>query len=117
MPQLTDEQQRMLKRIYLAKGDALEATIAKALVARGYEDAEAQAAAKRCANKVWRNSAGSGAAAGVLLGTVFTPVVGAIAGSSFGSVVGYHTFLHSSACGTVREGLLDESVELLNMGH
>ena len=113
---LTEEQKDIVKQLYRAKGDVFEAVIVERLVDRGIPEDEARRAARECSNRIWRNSMTSGALTGVLIGTVFTPVVGAFAGSSMAAFVGYQTLLTSNACRDVRDWDLNLAIQRLNSG-
>jgi hypothetical protein len=113
---LTDSQKETLRRIYFAKGDVFEAFMVDGLIARGIDENEAREAARQCSNRVWRNSMASGAFAAVVLGSLYTPFVGAIAGSSLAGIVGFQTLLHSEACSQVRDGDLQSAIRKMNAG-
>lgn len=91
-----------VRRLYLAKGDAVEAAIVEGLVRRGVSEENAMAAARECSSRIWRNGMMSGAATGVIVGAIGTPVAGAFAGGAMATIAGYHTFLHSDACRDAR---------------
>lgn len=110
------ERMRIVKDLALAKGDVLETIMVERLLERGLDPEMARAAARECSNRIWRNAFGSGSVAMLLLGTVFTPVVGGIAGSSFGVSVGLYTFLTSEACTVVRDDDLHTAARKLIAG-
>jgi hypothetical protein len=114
--ELTESQMQALKKMYQAKGDALEALMFDRLVQRGIDEEAARKAARECSNRIWRNGMASGAFAGVVLGSIFTPVVGGFAGSSLAVYVGWQTLLQSNACSEVREWDLQNAVKQLNSG-
>src|SRR4051812_36101929 len=91
-----------LRRMFLAKGDAVEAAIAEGLVRRGVDEQDATDAARECSNRIWRNSMAAGAVTGVIVGAIGTPVAGVVAGGSMATIAGYHTFLQSDACRRAR---------------
>jgi hypothetical protein len=111
--ELTDAQKQQLRQLFLARGDAI---IANRLIERGIDEDAVHEAARRCSNRIWKNSMASGALTGVLLGTIFTPVVGGIAGSSMAALVGFQTLLHSEACRDVRDWDLQIAVRQINSG-
>ena len=94
--------QETIRRLYLAKGDVVEAAIVEGLIRRGVTEASAQGAARECSNRMWRNGMLTGAMTGVIVGAIGTPVAGAFAGGSMAAIAGYYTFLHSDACREAR---------------
>ena len=114
--ELTEEQKQTLRNLYYSKGDVLQAAMVERLVARGVDEDEAVQAARICSNRIWRNSMASGAFTGVVLGALFTPVVGGVAGSSMATLVGFQTLLHSDACRGVRDWDVQRAVDQLNAG-
>ena len=89
--ELTEEQKQTLRNLYYSKGDVLQAAMVERLVARGVDEDEAVQAARICSNRIWRNSMASGAFTGVVLGALFTPVVGGVAGSGSSAAFGGST--------------------------
>jgi hypothetical protein len=114
--ELTDSQKQALRQMYLSKGDALESLMVSRMMDRGVDEESAHRAARECSNRIWRNSMASGAFAGVILGTIFTPVVGGVAGSSVGVVVGWHTLIQSNACAEVRDFDFQGSLREVQLG-
>ena len=110
--ELSESQRAALRALYLARGDALEALMIDRLVARGVDEDRARAAARSCARKIWQNSLLSGGATTLIVGTLFTPAVGAIAGSSMAVLAGWETLLTSDSCETVRDADLTRAAEL-----
>lgn len=114
--QLTEEQKQQLRILFAAKGRAFEQTIEANLIARGIDAFSAHSAGMQCSRRVLINSMTSGAFAAIVLSALYTPVVGATAGISIGSVVGFYTLLQSPHCSAVRDGLLLNHVDALNRG-
>jgi len=114
--QLTDSQKQALRQMYLSKGDVFESLMVTKMMDRGVNEQTARSAARECSNRIWRNSMASGAFAGVVLGTIFSPVVGGFAGSSVAGVVGWQTLLQSNACAGVREFDFQNSLRQFQLG-
>jgi hypothetical protein len=114
--ELSEKQLSTLRQLYLSKGDALEAAMVEGLTSRGIEEDRARAAARACSNRIWRNGTLSGATTAVLLGSIFTPVVGAVAGGSMAGFAAWQTLLHSESCAEVRDVDLRMAVEQLSIG-
>ena len=114
--ELTAEQKQKLRVLFATNGKAFEQTIEANLIARGIDAFSARTAASQCARRIMLNSMASGAFVGIILGALYTPVVGVTAGTSVGGIVGFHTLLQSPQCSTVRDGLLLNHVDALNRG-
>ena len=113
---LSNEQIATLRQLYLAKGDVLEAAMTERLINRGIDEESARSAARQCSRKILTNSLAFGGAAAIVLGSLFTPVVGGIAGGSLAGIVGWKTLLTSQSCETVRDFDLQLAVDNLNNG-
>jgi hypothetical protein len=113
---LSAQQIGVLKQIYRAKGDLLEAAMAERLISRGVDEETARSAARKCANKIWKNGMLSGAATTVVLGSLFTPVVGGIAGGSMAALAGWKTLLHSNACAPIRDDEVTSAAAIVARG-
>lgn len=97
-----DDFMEALRRLYIAKANALEAAMAQGLIRRGVSEAEAHAAARECSVRMLRNGVITGAVTTVIVGAIGTPVAAAFAGGSAATLAGYHTFLQSEACRDAR---------------
>ncbi len=110
---LTAKQLDSLRQLYRSKGDILEAAMVERLVSRGIDEVVARSAAKSCSKTIWRNGLVSGAATTVILGTMFTPVVGGIAGGSMAALSGWFTLLNANACAPIREDALASAARVV----